>query len=81
MTLENLYAVGRVLDVPLAVLVADGGGAPIDERTVAMNRILNILRQQPEGDVADLLTVVQRVLDIKARAKRALGFKAKPPNA
>lgn len=68
-TLKNLYAVGRVLDTPLAVLIAEEGEATVDARGKIVKKICHILAQRSERDVADVLAIIERVRDIRSRAK------------
>lgn len=67
--LDVLYTVGRVLDVSVAALVAEEA-VTADPRREALAKIVRILGRHSERDVEDVLAVVGRVLDIKARAKR-----------
>mgnify|MGYP001603794183 FL=1 len=68
-TLETLYSVGRALNVSVAALVADDA-VPVDVRREALAKIGRILGQHPAQDVRDVLAIVEKVLTIKARAKR-----------
>ena len=70
MTLELLHAVGRVLGVPVAELVAEKAAPVDDARRETINRVVNILRQLPEQDTGDVLAIVERVRSVRARAKR-----------
>lgn len=69
MTLELLCKVARVLETPLATLVAEEVTS-VDEREESVNRIVNMLRQRPANDVRDMVVIIERVLAIKGRAKR-----------
>ena len=68
-TLELLYTVGRRLGTPLAALFAEED-APTATRSKTVARVARLLVQQPERDVADVLVIVERIRDIKARARR-----------